>query len=166
VEAEGALYLIDQHAAHERLIYDELAAAPPAVQELLVPLVYEPEDEAEDRRLATLAPGLAEAGFALERDGPTWQLTSLPALLKGDPEGALRELLGLGRAGAKDAVSAARAMAACRAAVKDGDELDPEAARELAARAMALPEPRCPHGRPVWVRLTREELFRLVRRTV
>jgi DNA mismatch repair protein MutL len=61
---------------------------------------------------------------------------------------------------------ATRATSACRAAVKDGEVLDREAARELALRALALPEPRCPHGRPIWVRLGREELFRLVRRIV
>ena len=166
VESGDALYLIDQHAAHERLLYDELSAGAPAVQELLVPLVYEPEDEAEDARLALLAPALAEAGFGLEREGGAWLLTSAPAMLRGGVEGALRELVALGGAGAKDAAAAARALAACRAAVKDGDELDPASARELALRALALPEPRCPHGRPVWVRLSRSELFRLVRRTV
>jgi DNA mismatch repair protein MutL len=58
------------------------------------------------------------------------------------------------------------ATVACRSAVKDGDRLDPEAAAELCRRAFALPEARCPHGRPVWVRLSREELYRLVRRIV
>jgi DNA mismatch repair protein MutL len=57
-------------------------------------------------------------------------------------------------------------MAACKAAVKDGDELDRDTAEELIERALALPEPRCPHGRPIWSRITREQLYRLVRRDV
>jgi DNA mismatch repair protein MutL len=57
-------------------------------------------------------------------------------------------------------------MAACRAAIKDGDALDDVTAEELIARALKLPEPRCPHGRPIWTRITREQLYRLVRREV
>ncbi len=165
-ERGDELFLIDQHAAHERLIYDELSARPVATQELLVPEVYEPEDESEDVRIARLAPELAAAGFRLEREAGAWCLTAAPAILAGAAIKAMRELVELGAAGARDAAAAARALASCRAAVKDGDTLEPEAAQELAARALRLPEPRCPHGRPVWVRLTRDELFRMVRRIV
>ena len=56
------------------------------------------------------------------------------------------------------------ARAACRRAVKDGDLLDRITAEDLVRRTLALPEPRCPHGRPVWFELTRDELFRLVGR--
>jgi DNA mismatch repair protein MutL len=165
VEKAGALYLIDQHAAHERLLFDELSRGAIAIQELLVPILYTPESEAEDARLAATADRLREAGFVFERaTGGNWLITALPALLAGgDAEAAIRELLA---GGEEDPLRAARAMTACKAAVKDGEVLEPEAARELAVRAFALPEPRCPHGRPVWIRLGRDELFRLVRRIV
>ena len=183
VESGDALYLIDQHAAHERLLYDGFMAAPPAPQDLLVPAVFEPEDDAEEAALEAARPELEALGFGLEKEGGSWLVTALPSPLDRDPVGAIREILARGAAGpgagagagsgargagsgARGARSAALATAACRAAVKDGDELEPEAAAELARRALGLPEPRCPHGRPVWVRLSREELFRLVRRLV
>ena len=56
------------------------------------------------------------------------------------------------------------ATLSCRQAVKDGDYLDGAASLALAEAALALPAPRCPHGRPVWKEITREELFRAVRR--
>jgi len=162
-EKENALYLVDQHAAHERILFDELSAAPPAVQELLVSEFYEPEDDAEARTLERMMPELALAGFKLELVGGGFSLESAPVLLRGAPLEALKELV---KGGGKDLARAARALAACKAAVKDGDELDRESAAELAARALALPEPRCPHGRPIFVRITRDELFRMVRRIV
>jgi len=185
VESGDALYLIDQHAAHERLLYDAFMAAPPAPQELLVPAVFEPEDDTEEAALEAARPELEALGFGLEKEGGSWLVTALPSPLDRDPVGAMREMLERGAAGlgaekgagatgdargagttARGARSAALATAACRAAVKDGDELEPAAAAELARKALLLPEPRCPHGRPVWVRLSRDELFRLVRRTV
>ena len=57
------------------------------------------------------------------------------------------------------------AMTACKAAVKDGYILDDAAAEDLAKKALDLPDPHCPHGRPVYTVLTREKLFALVKRT-
>jgi DNA mismatch repair protein MutL len=162
-EMGEALYLLDQHAAHERAIFDGLSAKPPEVQELLVPQPVEAESDAEEERIETLAPALAAAGFRVERQGGELVVAAAPALLADDPAGELRELA---RSGAEDPVRALRATMACRAAVKDGDELEEGAARELIATALALPEPRCPHGRPIWVRLTRDDLYRMVRRIV
>jgi DNA mismatch repair protein MutL len=188
VEWRDAIYLIDQHAAHERLLFDEFSAVAPAVQELLVPSVFEPESEAEAARVGALLPDLKESGFEIKAEGGSFLITALPAALKEDPIGALKEILRdlperpiAGSDGAEPSegnspggersmrggvLRAMRATSACRAAVKDGDVLDREAARELALRALALSEPRCPHGRPIWVRITREELYRLVRRIV
>ncbi len=163
VERGEELFLIDQHAAHERLIYDELSSRGPTVQELLVPVTIRVDTDAEERRLALLAPAIARAGFSLRREGADWQLTALPASLRGEPEAALRELI---EGGSDDPERSARAMTACKAAIKDGESLDPASALELARRALELPEPRCPHGRPVWFRLTRQDLFRFVRRIV
>ncbi|MEI6873829.1 MAG: DNA mismatch repair endonuclease MutL [Spirochaetota bacterium] len=164
VEREGALYLIDQHAAHERILFDELSTGRPAIQELLVPILYVAESESEEARLAQLAAPLDEAGFGMERaEGGDWLITAVPAILRGDAMEAVRELLA---GGEEDPLRAARAMTACKAAIKEGETLEPEAALSLAERAFALAEPRCPHGRPIWIRLGREEMFRLVRRIV
>ena len=161
-ERGDALWFLDQHAAHERMIFNEISERPIVSQELLVPEPIEIEGDEEDRLLGEAAGRLAEAGFRLGRDGGAWLVAAAPAeLAKGAAEAALE----LAREGG-DARRAACALAACRAAIKDGDVLDEAAAEELIARALELPEPRCPHGRPIWTRVTREQLYRLVRREV
>jgi len=161
-ERQGELWFLDQHAAHERMLFDELSAKPQASQELLVPEAIEPEDAAEEALLAEAAPRLAEAGFRLEREGSSYLVAAAPPELA---KGAAEAARSLARESG-DARRASRAMAACRAAIKDGDTLDDTTAEELIARALKLPEPRCPHGRPIWARITREQLYRLVRREV
>jgi DNA mismatch repair protein MutL len=161
-ERTGELWFLDQHAAHERMLFDELLARPKASQELLIPEEIEPEDEEEDALLAGALPALAEAGFRLEREGDSWIVAAAPPELAKDAAGAARSLA----RETGDPRRAACALAACRAAVKDGDELDDLAAKELIARALELPEPRCPHGRPIWTRITREQLYKLVRRDI
>jgi DNA mismatch repair protein MutL len=161
-EREGALWFLDQHAAHERLLFDELMSRPTESQELLVPEAIEAEDDEEERLLGEAAPRLAEAGFRLEREGGSWMVAAAPAELARGAASATRELA----RESGDARRAARALAACRAAIKDGDSLDEAAAEELIARALELPEPRCPHGRPIWTRITREQLYKLVRREI
>jgi DNA mismatch repair protein MutL len=164
-EEDGALWLLDQHAAHERLLFDRLQERPPAVQELLVPLVLEPESDTEETWLAASAERLKEAGYIVERSGSDWLVTGLPAGLESSDTSAVLELL-RSRPSPDSLLREAHATTACRAAVKDGDELDRGAAVELIARARELPEPRCPHGRPVRLRFGKDELYRLVKRII
>jgi DNA mismatch repair protein MutL len=161
-EREGALWFLDQHAAHERMIFDELRGKPVASQSLLVPETIECEDDEEDRRIEAAAAGLAEAGFSLERRDGAWLVAAAPPELSGAAAESVRELA----RESGDRRRAALALAACRAAIKDGEVLERGTAEELIARALELPEPRCPHGRPIWSRITREQLYRLVRREV
>jgi DNA mismatch repair protein MutL len=161
-EREGALWFLDQHAAHERMIFDELMARETESQVLLVPEPIDCEDQAEEARIEAAAPELRAAGFALEREGDSWLVTAAPPELSSGAAQAVRELA----AGSGDRGRAARALRACRSAIKDGDSLDAASAEELIARALRLSEPRCPHGRPIWSRITREQLYRLVRREV
>ena len=56
-------------------------------------------------------------------------------------------------------------MTACKAAVKDGYVLDEQVATALAEQAFSLPDPHCPHGRPVYAVLSKEQLFEMVKRT-
>lgn len=163
-EMDDALYFLDQHAAHERMLFDAFCAKPPPSQELLVAQPVEAESDDQEARIEAMASVLADAGFRIEKEAEGLVVTAAPEPLAGDPAGALRELA---RGGiADDPLRSANALAACRAAVKDGDELDAAAATELIAAALALPEPRCPHGRPLWTKLTREQLYKLVRRIV
>jgi DNA mismatch repair protein MutL len=58
------------------------------------------------------------------------------------------------------------ATAACRLAVKEGDPVDAVMAAELFRQALAMENPRCPHGRPLWYRLPKADIFRAVDRPV
>jgi DNA mismatch repair protein MutL len=81
----------------------------------------------------------------------------------GDGE-TVEEILKLKTAG-KNIAEHWAATLACHGAIKDGDYLDDTAAQELIEAALALKVPRCPHGRPLWVEVSREDLFRGVQRT-
>jgi DNA mismatch repair protein MutL len=158
------LYLIDQHAAHERILYDRFLSAPAARQELLVPLSFEAESPQEGRFFRIKGEELAKLGIVIEGEGDRWQITALPEGWRASDGETLEALRDLQNAGENMAERWAAALS-CRRAVKDGDLLDDTSASALAEAALALPVPRCPHGRPVWVEISRPELYRGVRRT-
>ncbi len=163
-ERGDRLYLIDQHAAHERLLYDRYRKKPPAAQELLVPYPFSTDSEAEDEFLAARREKLAELGLVVERDGTeSWRLEATPEAWRLSDAETVRAILELRSAG-EDFADRWLATLACRSAVKDGDVLDDGTAAALAAAALELPIPRCPHGRPVWMEISRETLFKAVRR--
>ncbi len=164
-ERGDELVLLDQHAAHERYLYDEMMAGRAVSQDLLVPVVYEPESDAEDRYIAAAAETLARAGYRLSKEGGAWLLEAAPAMLPEAMTGAVFELL-RSRPDPAELLRETVAQSACKAAVKDGDELDETGAIALIEAALAMPEPRCPHGRPIWYRLSRDDLYRAVRRLV
>lgn len=159
------LVLLDQHAAHERLLFNQLQTGRVASQELLVPVVYEPESEADDEYLTKNALALSEAGFRLTREAGTWLLEASPAILPSSRTGELFSLIH-SRPDPAELTREAMAAVACHAAVRDGEELDHTGAIELIKQAMALPDPHCPHGRPIWFRMSRTEAYRAVRRLV
>jgi DNA mismatch repair protein MutL len=164
VQRGERLFLIDQHAAHERVIYDKLRTQPPTRQELLVPYPFEVDSPEEDTFLASREEELRGLGIGLEREGNgNWQLTALPEAWKAADAQTVREILDLRMAGA-DLADRWYATMACRRAAKDGDYLDETTAASLAEAALALPIPRCPHGRPIWTEITLEQLLRAVRR--
>jgi DNA mismatch repair protein MutL len=164
-EKNGYFYLIDQHAAHERILFDAYLAHSGETQELLVPYRIETNSKAEDRHLAENAEALAKSGFRIipEGDG-IWQVISVPARWAGTEKDIREDLADLS-AGPEKLVSHLYATAACRAAVKDGDVLDDHTARAIAETAFALEEPVCPHGRPLWIMMDREELFKRIKRS-
>jgi DNA mismatch repair protein MutL len=163
VEAGEELFLIDQHAAHERIIYERISAPGQHRQQLLVPLGFDTEeDETEllERRLEELG----NLGIGLRRAGEhSWELTELPERWSG-MEHELINFLKSATVPAETLRSELYADLACKAAVKDGERLDSVSAAELARQALELPVPRCPHGRPVWRRISREELLQSVGR--
>jgi len=170
VLAEGpdGLYLVDQHAAHERIVFERLSArtAAPASQALLagevVALTPGQLGAAESH-----AGGLAAAGFDVAPFGEgALVLRAVPEVLAGeDPSDALRAVLDGLDAGTTPVAQAAEdrvVRAVCkRASVKAGQVLTDTAMRALLAdlEACAVPHT-CPHGRPTMIVLARADLER------
>ncbi|MDR1388554.1 MAG: DNA mismatch repair endonuclease MutL [Treponema sp.] len=167
VQKEERLFLIDQHAAHERLLYNHFLSKPITAQELLVPIPFVTESKEDDDFLSLKKEELKQLGILLKNEGNgNWLIDALPAGWgQGD---TVQEILALRNAGGNMTEHWAATLA-CKAAIKDGGYLDDSAALALAKEALALQNdgsrPRCPHGRPLWMELTRDDLFRAVRRT-
>lgn len=163
-EKDEELFVLDQHAAHERILYDELSGAKSASQSLLVPFIFECGEKDEARRMKAALPELARMGYEIEvSSGDSFTVNGVPAFLGEKGIQALVDCFSSElpkEEAAKDIIS----LMACRAAVKDGDLLDDFAARNLIERALALPFPRCPHGRPIWVKFDKTTLYRMVGR--
>ncbi|HYC78865.1 MAG TPA: DNA mismatch repair protein MutL, partial [Planctomycetota bacterium] len=156
VEAEGGVRILDQHALHERKLFDALkarfAARDAEDQLLLVPRAL---DVGPGERAALLehAPEFARLGLRLEPFGATGvAVRSLPAALRRadvDELAAAALELALNGAARRDAlVEEAMATFACKAAVKFNDSLPPDEIRALLDYEARHPEARnCPHGR-------------------
>jgi DNA mismatch repair protein MutL len=165
-EGPDGLYLVDQHAAHERVWYERLAGRQSPCRPLAVPLpvVLTPD---RLRRVETRAEALVAAGYTVEPFGEAAVLLRAVPDLPGDPvDGFLGFLdrLGDGRAGEEDG-DVRRALVACRSAIRAGAPLGAEDAAALLDALGRCAEPfTCPHGRPTVVRLGLDELERLFRR--
>jgi DNA mismatch repair protein MutL len=168
VIAEGpeGLYLIDQHAAHERVLYERfLAAAEQPVehaQPLLTPALLE-LTPVQQSLVTVYAQALSERGFEIEPFGPGgYLLRTAPAGLKrDDPSRAFVELLDLLTRDDSPADPRGRVAAslACHAAVRAGQSLAVEEMRDLLRQLEACETPQtCPHGRPTMVHLSAGEL--------
>jgi DNA mismatch repair protein MutL len=169
VAADGALVIIDQHAAHERLTEErlraEFAAGQVASQPLLVPVVVDLEASAA-QRLAGQASMLATLGLEIEPFGAGAILVrALPAALRHpDAAGLLRDLADeLAEDAAPRALEArldaALARLACHRSIRAGRRLAPAEMAALLRAMEATPRAAtCSHGRPTYLRLTRAAL--------
>lgn len=174
-ETDAGLEVIDQHALHERILYEQLRdkvlSGALESQRLLVP---EPVDLAASEAAAVLehAELLAQLGVEVQPfGGETVLVSSYPAMLANwRPAEVLRELVeqllaGGKRLEARDLLDELLHMFACKAAVKFGDRLTPEEIDALLAqRHLAQDSHHCPHGRPTALVFTREELDRQFKR--
>lgn len=164
VEKDNTLYLIDQHAAHERILYDSIMTTKAKSQKLLIPYQLESQSTADDEYLESVKDQLEEKGFILKNNGNgSWQITEVHERWTGT-ERNLQTLLLDQKIAPDKILTYIASSTACKAAVKDGYYLDPETAKELAVKALSLPDPHCPHGRPVWTAITKEKMFELVKR--
>jgi len=164
VELDESLLFIDQHAAHERIIYNELMKQGAQKQELLVPYRFE-QDESDDRYLEGLRDELSNLGITLERTSPgVWQLLTVPVGCT-EHDAVIADFLSNLRGSADNLNKELYATISCRAAVKEGSFLDSHAAASIIDAVLAMDSPRCPHGRPVVFTITRDFLYRQVRRS-
>jgi DNA mismatch repair protein MutL len=165
VRRGAELLLVDFHAAHERILFDRFRSGL-VQQRLLLPVRLQADDaSAMSERLLACRKALRERGIVVEEDQEGWMLEAVPACFGGNTELVL-EALESDQLSLESLDRSLFATLACRTARKDGDILSPDEAKALLAEALALPEPRCPHGRPVWFSLSKDELFELVGRKV
>jgi DNA mismatch repair protein MutL len=162
VEWEDRAYLIDQHAAHERLLYDHYRSHR-ATQRFLVPEEFSVTED-QDAALQRHREEFRAIGIEIERPAPgVWRLIGAPPEYREQTETIIDTILEL-RGLQEELDRVFLAELACKAAVKGGDFVDDLTALDLARRTLSLETPRCPHGRPLWVELTRDRLERLIGR--
>ncbi len=169
LEFEDGLVLVDQHAAHERIMYErlrrELDSGPMPVQELLEPIVLRLEHGDSDRVLE-LAQPLNTLGYTLASFGGNEVLIStLPDVLghqvsDNEVMAIIDEILDLGEEHAsKHFMDDVVKLTACHAAIRAGQPLSIDEIRDLLTSMASTPNRyNCPHGRPTIVRITSDEL--------
>lgn len=171
-EAEDGLVLVDQHAAHERLVLERMRraieAGEVASQALLIPEVVELEETACDRLEARIL-DLSAFGLDLERFGPAAMLVrATPAVLgTGDIKGLVTdladELAAHGEAlSLKERIDAVAGTMACHGSVRAGRALSVGEMNALLREMEVTPHSgQCNHGRPTWVKLAHGDIERL-----
>jgi DNA mismatch repair protein MutL len=175
VETDVGIEVIDQHALHERILYEQIRekvlGGALESQKLLVP---EPVDLSASEAAAVLEHSelLAQLGVEVRPfGGETVLVSSYPAMLANlSPAEVLRELVeklltGERKPEARDMLDDLLHMIACKAAVKFGDRLSAEEVEALLAQRHLAQDPHhCPHGRPTALVFTREDLDRQFKR--
>lgn len=171
-EAQDGLVLVDQHAAHERLVLERmrsaLGGAGVAAQALLIPDVVEMDESACDRIEARIGE-FAELGLEMERFGPCAILVrATPAMLgSGDTQGMVRDLADdLASADAalslKERLDHVAATMACHGSVRAGRMLSVAEMNALLREMEVTPHSgQCNHGRPTWIKLAHGDIEKL-----
>lgn len=171
----GDLFIIDQHAAHERILYEQVSAKStiiPLSQELIVPIILErPARDAAIIRL--FLPDLLREGFTITEFGRnSFMVSAIPVILGKIDEapGLLTDIVDdLAREDLKNPVTRREQITriiACRGAIKAGTVCTGDQCRRLLAQLSRTKDPfTCPHGRPTIVRFSRGDLDARFKRT-
>ena len=164
VEIGSSLYFVDQHAAHERVLYEELRRRAFPVQQLLLPIELELEPAAVEA-VSGACGLLRELGIVIEREArrPA-RITALAEPLHQLSAEWLADYVAGVRGSEADLERAVLADMACKLAVKDGEVLDQEAATTIVRRSFTIDLQHCPHGRPLWYSVARQQLVKQVGR--
>ena len=159
-----SIFVIDKHAAHERILYNQLCRDPHAeAQQLLAPTAVSLSKE-EATVLLEHRDDLAESGFELDDFGDgTVLVRAVPMMLSDREIPSMRQEIAGGFLSGKNSVYVERRewiyhSVACRAAIKAGDKSSRAEAEALARQVLEDDSIRyCPHGRPVCIEWTRQE---------
>ncbi len=170
-QVRGGLVIVDQHAAHERILFEQsmarLTGERGPSQQLLFPVLVDLTQDQFDL-LLELGPSLRQLGWDLSPLGPpTVVIQGVPAGVAEDrPAALLQDVLDgvaedTGRTAGEEVTQRLARSFACHAATRAGDPLDQEEMRSLLDRLFATSLPSGdPHGRPTYVRLELDELHR------
>ncbi len=173
-QSEDTLYLIDQHAAHERIIYDKLVDAHENIpaQQLLLPLYINMDAESIEQIEAHREEFLRLGVDAAAAGETTLRVSSLPADIGAD---AAEEFIGeIGKMlrelrdniNASDLRQNVLHMTACKAAIKAGQFLDMRQMQRLIIDLLNTAHPfTCPHGRPCMIAIDRDQFYKMFKRT-
>lgn len=172
VEYDEAVYFIDQHAGHERLLYDRLVESVDknniAKQQLLTPYSFTVGAK-EAQSIDMILDDLKNIGFDVEKDGYTYSITSVPYLLSFiDLSKFIDEVVGEGIGldkKASDYIHSKLCQTACKHAIKAGDDISKDDCAyliEQVRKGVML----CPHGRPITLVLTKREFEKMFKRIV
>lgn len=174
-ELDECVYLIDQHAAHERLIYDELIRKfkerTVVKQPMLVPYIFN-ANHAESQFLDENAKVLRSMGFGLSPFGMgSYRVDEVPVDLqeidiKAFFDEVLSQIDGLKTVSVQEVMKEKLAMTACKHAIKGGMQLTDKEVDRLFEMIDGNTGLKCPHGRPVCVKLTKKEIEKMFKRIV
>lgn len=172
-QSETSLYLIDQHAAHERILYDKFVRQQQDIpsQQLLLPLFLNVTRMDVDA-VSNYREAFLQLGVDVEPAGETTlRVSALPAdVQSGQAEGFIEDILTLlsenKNIKASDLRESVLHYAACHSAIRAGEVLNIRQMRQLILELLNTEHPfTCPHGRPCMIQLTSEELYRMFKRT-
>ena len=176
VETEDGLAIIDQHAAHERVVYEGLKRNhrddPVKQQRLIEPISLELAPE-EQEAVKTYRSILTFLGFEIDEfGGNTYMVRTVPVTLGKHtrPEtiyDIIDELVATGKVrGPEEQKDAMLKLLACHSAIRGGEELGMPRIEKLLEELLPLENPfTCPHGRPTIIRMTTKELEKRFKRT-
>jgi DNA mismatch repair protein MutL len=173
-ESEELLLLIDQHAAHERILFERMKDAlygEKPVKNLLIPINFTPPRSQYDEILENID-AFREAGLEIEPFGDeSFNLRTIPGFVPENREeetvtSFLEEFLdGKISADAQEIEENFLKLASCRNAIKEGDDLREEEARSLIKELSQTKIPYiCPHGRPTFIKMTKADLEKSFKR--
>ncbi|MBI4722557.1 MAG: DNA mismatch repair endonuclease MutL [Candidatus Stahlbacteria bacterium] len=161
-ETPDGILILDQHAAHERVMYNHILKEHIVPQKLLFPILVE-LTEVEQKLLQEYKAAFEELGFGIDEFGTgTYRVTSIPSVLQNFTQDLFKTmLLELAEYSqvSEDKMKDTIKMLACKSAIKAGKKLLPEEIEALTKSLFATDNPYfCPHGRPTIIKLTKTEL--------